>query len=184
MISNHQLRLRAVQQADLRQIHRWLNLPDGHEFWPRPFPPSREEVREYFEQVIEPALEARIYLVELPRGVPIGLVDLRQIDRISRHARLGVLVGELDVRGQGHGSAALSLAVQFAFDRMHLHRVYAGVGDYNQAALACYRRGGFSEEGLLRDHRFHLGRYWDEHLLARTALAPAPLLAGDANLTS
>jgi len=44
---------------------------------------------------------------------------------------------------------------------MNLNRVYLDVFEYNERALACYRKCGFREEGRLRQDLFKHGRYWD-----------------------
>jgi RimJ/RimL family protein N-acetyltransferase len=38
--------------------------------------------------------------------------------------------------------------------------------EYNQRAIACYRRCGFHEEARLRQDVYRHGRYWDFVLMA------------------
>ena len=56
----------------------------------------------------------------------IGVVDLRLLDPINRHATLGIAIGEPAARGQGHGSDALRLILAHAFSTLNLHRVQLG----------------------------------------------------------
>jgi RimJ/RimL family protein N-acetyltransferase len=43
-----------------------------------------------------------------------------------------------------------------------MHRVALTVLEWNERAIRAYRRIGFQQEGLLRDHRFADGRYVSE----------------------
>ena len=44
---------------------------------------------------------------------------------------------------------------------MNLHRVDLQVFEFNERAIASYRKVGFREEGRLRQHMYRDGRYWD-----------------------
>jgi RimJ/RimL family protein N-acetyltransferase len=58
-----------------------------------------------------------------------------------------------------------------------LHRISLGVFDFNERAIRCYEKVGFSREGLLRDARRFKDYYWNliemsmlEHEWRRTSL--------------
>jgi RimJ/RimL family protein N-acetyltransferase len=42
-----------------------------------------------------------------------------------------------------------------------MNRVWLHVYEYNERGLRAYERVGFKREGVLRQHRYHEGRYWD-----------------------
>ena len=44
---------------------------------------------------------------------------------------------------------------------MNLHRVWLHAFEFNERAIACYKKCGFQIEGRLRQHRYSEGRYWD-----------------------
>jgi ribosomal-protein-alanine N-acetyltransferase len=60
----------------------------------------------------------------------------------------------------------------FGFDGLGLRRITALVTDGNAPSCRLLQRHEFEREGLLRDHGFWKGRFWDQILYAR--LAPAP----------
>jgi RimJ/RimL family protein N-acetyltransferase len=64
-------------------------------------------------------------------------------------------------RGRGVGTALVEAAIEWS--RSHgLHKLALGVFPHNQAAIALYRKCGFTEEGRLVSHiRRSNGQLWD-----------------------
>ncbi|MBI3326398.1 MAG: GNAT family N-acetyltransferase, partial [Nitrospinae bacterium] len=91
----------------------------------------------------------------------IGTVSLADLDVISRHARLSLIVGEKAVWGKGFGREADSLMVRYGFEFLNLHRIYAYVLAAHEASLKVLSELHFTHEGLLRQHIYRDGRYHD-----------------------
>jgi RimJ/RimL family protein N-acetyltransferase len=72
------------------------------------------------------------------------------------------MIGEPAARGRGLGSEATRLVTQFAFEALGLHRISLTLFAFNEAALRCYTKAGFTEEGRMRDAITRDGRRWDE----------------------
>jgi RimJ/RimL family protein N-acetyltransferase len=91
----------------------------------------------------------------------IGFCRLTDIDWISRHAELGIMVGDVTLHGRGIGAEATALLCRYAFNDLNLERVWLQVADSNEPAKRLYGRLGFKEEGRLRRHAFVGGKYHD-----------------------
>ena len=50
-------------------------------------------------------------------------------------------------RGKGYGKEMLRLALKYAFEILHVHKVTLGVFENNSPAYYCYRSVGFTEIG-------------------------------------
>jgi len=61
-------------------------------------------------------------------------------------------------------SAALPLVLDFAFDRLRLHRVEAACLPTNVPSRALLLRTGFQQEGYARNYLLIDGK-WQDHLL-------------------
>src|SRR5207245_2612552 len=96
---------------------------------------------------------------------PIGVAGLRDIDFKNRRAEFGISIGDRAAWGQGYGTEATQLIVNYAFGRLNLQRVYLHVLEYNERAVRCYLKVGFRKEGTLRQDHYHDGRYWDSHVM-------------------
>jgi RimJ/RimL family protein N-acetyltransferase len=97
-------------------------------------------------------------------GRAVGRINLFGEDPLARTAEVGMAL-EPDARGKGYGTAALQQFVEFAFERRNLRRLHLIAIASNGAALACYRKVGFVEEGRRREHCWVRGHYEDEVLM-------------------
>jgi len=55
----------------------------------------------------------------------------------------------------------LRKALEFAFKELNLHRITAEVYEYNERSLRLLESLGFKKEGILKEAKYHDGRYWD-----------------------
>jgi RimJ/RimL family protein N-acetyltransferase len=94
-------------------------------------------------------------------GAAVGRCTLFHQDALARHAEVGIALLP-EARGQGYGTAALRLIVEFGFTRLNLRRLYLAVIASNTGAIASYRKVGFVEEGRHREHAWVRGHYEDE----------------------
>jgi len=91
----------------------------------------------------------------------IGLSNVRR--GVAETASLGYWIGEPFAR-QGYMSAALGLVLDFAFDRLRLHRVEAACLPTNVPSRSLLLRIGFGQEGYARQYLLIDGK-WQDHLL-------------------
>jgi [ribosomal protein S5]-alanine N-acetyltransferase len=63
--------------------------------------------------------------------------------------------------GQGVAGQAVAGMLEFGFRRLELHRIEAYVDPENAASVRVLEKLGFRREGVLRDHGFWKGKYWD-----------------------
>ncbi|MEL6114753.1 GNAT family protein [Photobacterium sp. SP02] len=63
--------------------------------------------------------------------------------------------------GQGIAEEAMIGLVNFGFEDLGIHRVYAETLAANKAAIALCRRLGMIEAERLHSHRYFKGRWWD-----------------------
>jgi ribosomal-protein-alanine N-acetyltransferase len=91
----------------------------------------------------------------------LGLSNLRR--GVAETASLGYWTGEPYAR-QGFMTSALPLVLDFAFERLRLHRVEAACLPTNVPSRALLMRTGFQQEGYARDYLLIDGK-WQDHLL-------------------
>jgi len=101
----------------------------------------------------------------------VGFVLFKNLNPPFRAAELGVRIGAEQDRGKGFGSAAIALALDYAWNSLNLRRVSLTVFAGNDRAVAAYTRAGFREEGLMRQAGFSGGQWHDVVMMA--ALNPA-----------
>ncbi|OHB62940.1 MAG: hypothetical protein A2Y76_11580 [Planctomycetes bacterium RBG_13_60_9] len=91
----------------------------------------------------------------------IGNIHLTNIDWVSRHACVGIFIGEAKHWSNGYGQQAMRVLLRHAFHDLGLHRAYLTVLEDNHRAIQVYEKCGFVVEGRLRKHDFKQGRFKD-----------------------
>ena len=115
----------------------------------------------------------------LPDGSLVGRVRLSTVVRGAwQNANLGYYV-DRDHGGRGIATESAGLAVGFAFGRLGLHRVQAGVMPRNTASIRVLEKNGFRLEGLAPRY-LRINGVWEDHVIyALTAEDPRAAAPGD-----
>ncbi|MCL5037394.1 MAG: GNAT family N-acetyltransferase [Chloroflexi bacterium] len=161
MLTGAKVILNTVERADLTANYRWGNdrelirLSGMH-----PYPRSGWEIEKWF-QTMNTNPTSRLFAIRTGDGRYIGNIELSNIDARCGGAEVGLVIGEKGERCKGYGRDAILTIVKFAFDEMRLHRVFARVLEFNEAAVKCFKSCGFREEGRERQAFFSGGVYND-----------------------
>jgi RimJ/RimL family protein N-acetyltransferase len=112
--------------------------------------------------------ELRNFAITLKAGGElIGSISLI-LNQVDRHAELGYWVGR-PYWNHGYATEASAVVVAHAFEKLHLHRVYAHYMSRNPASGRVMQKIGMRQEGIMRDHRFKWGKYEDLVVCGLTA---------------
>ena len=97
-------------------------------------------------------------------GELYGGLTLSNVRRgVTQAAALGYWLGAPHI-GKGYMSRAVSMATQYAFTDLSLHRVEAACLPSNRPSIAVLSRNGFQNEGLARRY-LRINGEWRDHLL-------------------
>jgi diamine N-acetyltransferase len=92
-------------------------------------------------------------------STPVGTAGLFKIAHAHGTAEFGIAIG--DRRGQGLGSEATRLVLDFAFHVLELRNVLLEALEWNVAGLTAYERAGFRRVGVRRGAVMSRGRPTD-----------------------
>jgi len=162
--------LRAIEESDLKFLHKWANDPitqDG--IGEIHFPSSMDFHQNWFTNLKNDKLNHR-FIVESAESGVIGIASLMSIDWRNRRAWHGLVIGEPTQRGKGHGIDAIMAIMRYAFDELNLERLEGSMIEYNKLSISTYcgKRLGWKEEGRRRNYFYRKGRYWDQILVGIT----------------
>jgi len=136
-------------------------------------PASKKDAEDYMVGVSNGLLGVIICLPACPspdadapnlHPTPIGAIHLSPLSAKLAHHRyttIGISIHG-DYQGQGYGSEAIRWVLRWAFDTAGVHRVGINVFEYNDGARRLYEKLGFKQEGVVREHWWHEGRWWDD----------------------
>ena len=92
-----------------------------------------------------------------------GVINLTEIVRGAFHSAYVGYYAFAPLAGGGYMTEGFTLALDFAFRRLKLHRVEANVQPANRRSLALVERLGFDKEGYSRRYVKIAGR-WRDHV--------------------
>lgn len=155
------LYLSPVGNDDVETYLKWMNdaavaVPFGQ--YPRTVSSKND-----LKWLYEPDSDMQRYAIVLLEGdLLIGSISLHNIDHLNRNAFIGIFIGEKEQRGNGYGTEALRLLLNYGFKTMNLHNIMLTVHADNDAGIACYKKAGFQEVGRLPEWIFADGKYIDK----------------------
>ncbi|KWR72869.1 hypothetical protein RN04_05540 [Arthrobacter sp. W1] len=106
--------------------------------------------------------------ITLPDDTLIGHTALYEYNAPARSAELMIMIGGSNV-GQGYGTMAIKMIIDYGFREMGLNRIGLNVWAYNERALRTFNRAGFREEGRVRQAGFHDGSFHDKIIMGLLA---------------
>lgn len=104
-----------------------------------------------------------VFAIREERDAPlVGLVGLQRA-RADGVAELSYWIGR-PYWGRGYATEAASAIVAYGFERLGIRRIFATSLARNPASKRVLEKVGLTEEGVLRQHVRHWGRYEDLRL--------------------
>ena len=162
------LQLRALEPADVDLLYEWENNTDIWHLSNTLTPFSRFALEQYILNAADIFESKQLRLmIDLHRDKPvttIGCVDLFDFDPAHLRAGVGIMIIEPE-RGKGYASEALDLILDYAFNLLRLHQLYANVIKENTASIELFKTKLFSEIGVKKEW-LRFGDNWaDECML-------------------
>ncbi|MCR4991182.1 MAG: GNAT family N-acetyltransferase [Lachnospiraceae bacterium] len=166
-IEGERVYLRSITYEDTDMIVAWRNQENviRYFFYRGEF--TKEGHLKWMKERVETGEVVQFIVCMKEDDRPVGCTYIRDVDRVNNKAEYGVFLGEEDVRGHGIGKEILNLTVDYAFNVLKLHRIYARVYESNKPSLYSFLHCGFKQEALLKDDIFADGEYHDVVILGR-----------------
>lgn len=157
-IEGDRLNLHTVRPEDHKYWARWVNTPGvRHEgFYISRSPITEDDVA----TMVQEDDSFHVFLA-CRDDDPIGSTFLVDVDFEHRHAELGYWIVP-EEHGNGYATEAADLCLEYAFDELGLHRVWARTHENNEPSIRVLEKLGFEREGVMRDH-YHRADYGDEY---------------------
>ena len=123
-------------------------------------PHTWEQTEQYLHNLLEGGSGANFVIARREDLAYLGQCNLMMVDNVSRKAEMAMVL-QAQHAGQGIGTQAGELLMDFAFRQMNLNRVHLRVYADNLRAIRLYRKLGFRQEGCLREDTYRDGAYRD-----------------------
>lgn len=160
-IIGQQIYLRPITLEDTELVVRWRNERVVVENFIYRKPVSKEEHLNWLKNKVETGLVHQFVICRLADDKPLGSIYLQNFEEENKRAEWGIFLGEREAYGKGVGTEAAKLLLEYAFQRLRLHKVTSKVLAYNQASVRMNEKAGYTQEAYLRDELFLDGKYED-----------------------
>ena len=148
--------LRMVEREDETLVQRAHNDPAVRVPVGLRHPENGRQVESYFEEQVES--DDSINLLACVDGTPVGQVVAMDLDRTRPELSYWLLP---EYHGEGYGTEAVSLLVEYCFETFDAPGLYAQAFADNEPSWKLLERLGFEREGRLREDRFVRGDHRD-----------------------
>ena len=162
------MKLRAIEPEDLDVLYQIENDRSLWHVGTTNVPYSRYTLHDYIANSSDDIYVDRQVrlMVENDEGETVGIVDLVQFSPQHLRAEVGIVIMNAQ-RRKGYATAAVEALCDYAQRVIHLHQLYAVVDSHNEAAVALFRKNGFSVENTLQEWLFDGREYHDALLMQR-----------------
>lgn len=157
--------LRPFHIEDAPLLTKWINDPEVTKYLKRSYPTTLTQELDWLKTLGQNR-ENVVLGVELIGGPLIGSMGLHRISWINRTATSGAFIGEAEHQGQGYGTEAKMLLLEYAFNTLNLRKVCSTVLAFNGRSQRYNEKCGYVVEGVQRAQMFRNGVYHDLVLMA------------------
>ena len=148
--------LRPLEPADSERLYAWRNSPEVAAYMYSDHRITPEEHARWFSGIAGDG--RRDYRVILMDGVPAGLANFADIDRVQGRAAWAYYLADPAARGKGVGAYVEFLMIERAFHELHLRKLWCEVLITNEPVWKLHQKFGFRQEALFRAHVIKAGQ--------------------------
>lgn len=169
MLTDDHIVLRAPEPDDVHTLYRWENDPEVWRVSGSALPYSLHTLMKYVDSIndVYTDHQMRLMIADASSSKLYGAIDLFDCDFRHRRAGVGIMIGEVEDRGDGIGSRALALLLDYAFGTLGFHQLYCQVQVDNLPSLRLFEKFGFVHVGVKKDWSFADGVFRDEVFLQK-----------------
>jgi len=154
---------KALNIEDVQEIHDYASDPEVSRFIGWNLMNTVHETRKLIETMLDrESAGTHLYASMVLKSTQeiIGTAMVFNFDKEANKAEIGYVIHR-NHWGKGYGSEIVALMTDFAFQSLHLHKLYAYVVDANIGSARILEKNGYELEGRLKDNYFIDNKYYD-----------------------
>lgn len=153
ILENDRVSLRALEPSDVDIIYEWENDTDVWLVSSTQVPYSKDLIEKYIQsayQDIYTIKQLRLVIDAKDIDVPVGTIDFYDFDPNNRRAGVGIIIAP-QYRKKTYASEALERLIDYGFQVLNLHQIYASISIDNVASLKLFQKCGFKITGQRKE---------------------------------
>ncbi len=166
-LENEKVTLRALEAEDVELLYGWENDEETWKVSHTLVPYSKFILALYIKNSDKDIYETKQLrlMIDSKEGKTVGAIDLFDYEPYHSRAGIGVLIHDKEDQRHGFASAALELIVDYCFNKLKFHQLYANIDTENEASLKLFQKSGFEICGTKKEWLFTGSGWRDEYLL-------------------
>jgi len=154
--------LRKMTELDLGMVRHWRNREDVRKFMYTRHEISADEHLNWWNTISK--RDDNVQLIFEYKGEPCGAVSFSDLNEKNQSASWAFYLG--DNAKRGIGSLVEFKALEYAFGKLHLHKLKCEVLEFNQSVIKMHKKYGFNEEGCFIDEHLYGSEFLNIYRLA------------------
>ena len=159
----HNIRLRALESADLELLYLWENDPEIWRVSETISPLSRERLAALIrDQVYDLYATRQMRLMIDVDDVAVGCVDLFNFEPLHRRFGVGILIYAEEHRRKGYAREVIEQVKDYARNTLDLKQIWVNIDEDNPASIALFESCGFVLSARRKEWINRAGKFIDE----------------------
>lgn len=149
MLKGQNIFLRQVEEDDAQLLILWENNTKNWRYSETEAPYSLYEIQQYIKNASQIRQNKQLRLIICLNGsnLPVGTIDLFEIDFKHLRAGVGILIAEKENRGNGYAKEALQLLIEFSSKNLGLTQLHCDIQANNKSSIQLFESKGFIKTG-------------------------------------
>lgn len=153
------IRLRHLKKDDVEKMLEWMHDSSINKWFRFDFSSMTvEKVENFIENSFDN--KNQHFAIIDKNDEYLGTISLKNISYVNKNAEYAIVLRKV-AQGRGVSSLATRQILEYAFEKLNLHKVYLNVLANNTIANKFYAKCGFVKEGTFRDCLFLNDKYED-----------------------
>jgi len=124
------------------------------------------EDEEEFYEIQRKRVDSQMFCIyENETKEVIWNIALNKIDKLARNSEFWVVIFKENKLWKWYWTEAIKLLLEFAFEKIWLHKVYGRYVDFNKRWGKAYEKVWFRKVWIFKEHEFIMWEYYDQILI-------------------
>lgn len=155
------------KKEDAGIISDWINNPVINKYFTHHLPSTKEKLEKAIVNISGGSSNIGFVVHDLKNGIAFGILEIRNIDFISKKCNLEIAIGLSNYLSKGYGSEIMLLAEKYIFEVLQLKKCRLHTCVENSQMIGLAKKMGYKAEGILKDELFIDGKYYDEVIFSK-----------------
>lgn len=154
--------LRPFCVNDAETVANICNDKNFSKYIPLPFPYTLQDAKDWIKSQPKQRNQKSFAIVLKENNQLFGSISIN-LDKSKQNAEIGYWI-KPEMSGKGYATEAVKKILEYGFEKLNLHKIYAKHYVENIASGKVMKKSGMSYVGILKKHSFKNGIYHDDCL--------------------